>query len=313
MKDESGSAAERVLVMGTGALGAFYGGRLAQAGIDVVFVARGATLAALRSDGLVIESARGVERVAPVRAVATPAEAGPCSVVLVCVKSYDTDAAIAALRPVVGSDTIVLSLQHGIENEERLAAGLGLPPLLAGMTQIGAELVAPGVVRVDSGGRIVFGELDGRATPRADRLAALFAGAGIDHRVARRIAVMLWDKLAWNAAFNAVTAVTRRTVGEVLADPDGSALVRAAMLEVVAVAQASGVPLAAEKVDEALRHSAAELGMLKTSMLQDRLRGRRLEYDALNGAVLRAAARHRVPAPVNRVLHALLAVIDARR
>ena len=313
MKDESGSAAERVLVMGTGALGAFYGGRLAQAGVDVVFVARGATLAALRSDGLVIESAHGVERVAPVRAVATPAEAGPCSVVLVCVKSYDTDAAIAALRPVIRPDTIVLSLQNGIENEERLAAGLGLPPLLAGMTQIGAELVAPGVVRVDSGGRIVFGELDGRATPRADRLAALFAGAGIDHRVARRIAVMLWDKLAWNAAFNAVTAVTRRTVGEVLADPDGSALVRAAMLEVVAVAQASGVPLAAEKVDEALRHSAAELGMLKTSMLQDRLRGRRLEYDALNGAVLRAAARHRVPAPVNRVLHALLAVIDARR
>jgi 2-dehydropantoate 2-reductase len=313
MQDDSGGSRERVLVMGTGALGAFYGGRLAQAGVDVAFVARGATLAALRRDGVRIETARGVDRVSPVQAVATPAEAGPRSIALVCVKSYDTDAAIAALRPVVGPDTIVLSLQNGIENEARLADGLGLPPLLAGLTQIGAEMVAPGVVRVDSGGRIVFGELDGAATPRVARLAALFAAAGVDHRVTGRIAVMLWDKLAWNAAFNAATAVTRRTVGELLADPDGRVLVRAAMLEVVAVAQASGVPLAPERVDETLRHSAAELAMLKTSMLQDRLRGRRLEYDALNGAVLRAAARHGVATPVNRVLHGLLAVIDARR
>src|SRR5512140_1493254 len=107
MKDEGRKTNERVLVMGTGALGAFFGGRLVQAGVDVVFVARGANLAALRRDGLRIESARGVERIAPVQVVETPGEAGPCSVVLVCVKSYDTDAAAAALRPVVGPETIV--------------------------------------------------------------------------------------------------------------------------------------------------------------------------------------------------------------
>lgn len=313
MKDDGRSANERVLVMGTGALGAYYGGRLAQAGTDVVFVARGATLEALRREGVRIESAAGAERIAPVRAVATPAAAGPCGVVLVCVKSYDTDAAAAALRPVVGPETIVLSLQNGLDNEERLAAALALPPLLGGMTHIGAELTAPGVVRLDSGGRIFFGELDGRPSARVARLQALFAAAGIDHRASPRIAVLLWDKLAWNAAFNAATAVTRRTVGALLADDDGRALVRAAMLEVVAVAQASGVPLEAARVDDALRHSAAELAPLRTSMLQDRERGRRLEYDALNGAVLRAADRHGVPAPVNRVLHALLAVIDAGR
>ncbi|MBX3027214.1 2-dehydropantoate 2-reductase [bacterium] len=311
MKDD-GRTRERVLVMGSGALGVFFGGRLAQAGVDVVFVARGATLEALRRDGLRIASARGVERVAPLRAVATPAEAGPRSVVLVCVKSYDTDAAAAALRPVVGPDTIVLSLQNGIENEARLAAALDLPPLLGGLTHIGAELVAPGVVQLDSGGRIIFGELDGRPSARVARLEALFAAAGVDHRASRHIAVMLWDKLAWNAAFNATTAVTQRTVGALLADADGRALVRAAMLEVVAVAQANGVPLAAARVDASLRHSAEELAALKTSMLQDRQRGRRLEYDALNGAVLRAAARHGVPTPVNRVLHDLLAVLDPR-
>lgn len=311
MKDDGDIRRERVLVVGTGALGAYYGGRLAQAGCEVVFVARGATLAALRDSGVCIASARGADRIHPVHAVETPAEAGACGIVLVCVKAYDTDAVIATLRPVVNAGTIVVSLQNGIENEARLAAGLGLAPLLVALTQIGAELVEPGVVRIDSGGRIVFGEPDDRVTPRVARLAALFRAAGIDHRVPRRIAVLLWDKLAWNAAFNAATAVTRRTVGELLADPDGRALVRAAMLEVVGVAQASGVPLAEAKVDEALRHSAAELAMLKTSMLQDRLRGRRLEYDALNGAVLRAAARHGVPVPVNRVLHGLLAVLDA--
>jgi len=232
--------------------------------------------------------------------------------VLVCVKSYDTDAAAEAIRPVVGPDTIVLSLQNGIENEDRLATILGLPPLLRGMTHIGAELIEPGVVRRDSGGRIFFGEIDGAATPRVARLEALFTRAEIDHRASRRIAVMLWDKLTWNAAFNAVTAVTRRTVGELLSTDDGRELVRGAMLEVVAVAQADGVPLEAARVDQELRHSAAELGSLKTSMLQDRERGRRLEYDALNGAVLRAGARLGVPTPINRVLHDLLAVIDAR-
>ena len=312
MKDD-GPRPERVLIMGSGALGAYFGGRMVQAGIDVVFVARGANLEALRRDGLRIESNGTVEHVAPVHAVETPAAAGTCSVVLVCVKSYHTDEVAAALRPVIGPDTIVLSLQNGVENEERLALALGLPPLLAAMTHIGAELIAPGVVHRGSGGRIFFGEPGGAATPRTARLEALFTAGGIEHRASRRIAVMLWDKLAWNAAFNAATAVTQRTVGELLADDDGRALVRGAMLEVVAVARASGVPLDPARVDDELRHSAAELGALKTSMLQDRERGRRLEYDALNGAVLRAGARHGVPTPINRVLHDLLAVIDARR
>lgn len=303
---------ERVLIMGSGAVGAFYGARLAQAGAEVVFVARGANLAALRRDGLRIDSDAGSECLAPVRAVETPAEAGPCDIVLVCVKAYDTPAAAAALRPAVRPDTIVLSLQNGIENEAILAAALDLPPLLGGLTQIGAALGAPGVVRCESPGPLIFGEMDGGVTPRVERLAALFRRAGLDHRASRRIAVMLWDKLAWNAAFNALTAVTQRTVGELLARPDGRELAAAVMHEVVAVARASGVALD-DRVEDTLRYSAAALGHLRTSMLQDRERGRRLEYDALTGAVVRAAARAGVGAPVNRVLHGLLAAIDARR
>jgi 2-dehydropantoate 2-reductase len=296
--------------MGTGAVGAYFGGRLAAAGVPVTFVARGATLAALRRDGLAIVSGGRRETVAPVAAVDTPAAAGPCELVLVCVKSYDTAAAATALRPAVTAETVVLSLQNGIENEALLADRLVLPPLLGGVTHIGAELVAPAVVRHDSGGRIIFGEFDGRRSSRVERLAALFGAAGVAHRVSRDIAVMLWDKLAWNAAFNAVTAISRRSVGAVLADADGAALVRAAMLEVVAVARAGGIGLEAGRVDEALAHSAAALGALRTSMLQDRERGRQLEVDALHGAVLRAAARHRVDTPVTRVLHALVCMLD---
>jgi 2-dehydropantoate 2-reductase len=251
-------------------------------------------------------------RLERVQAVSDPTDAGQCDLVLVCVKSYDTETAAVALRPVVRPDTIVLSLQNGIENEAILAAAFGLPPLLGGLTHIGVEQAAPGVVRHLSGGRIVFGERDGRVSQRAERVAALFRRAGIDHHLSRHIAILMWDKLAWNCAFNAVTTLTRRTVGAVLSRPDGRALVRAAMLEVVAVANADGVAFDAGRVNPEIERSAAELGHLRTSMLQDRERGGRLEHEALNGAVLRAAARHGVAVPVNRVLHGLLSVLDER-
>jgi 2-dehydropantoate 2-reductase len=303
----------RTLVMGPGAVGAYFGGKLALAGEAVVFVARGAALAALRERGVHIATAAGAVRLERVEVVSDPVDAGPCDLVLVCVKSYDTDAAAAALRPAMRRETIVLSLQNGIENEAILAAGLALPALLGGLTHIGAEQVAPGVVRHDSGGRIVFGELDGHTSERAERVAALFRRAGIAHHLSHHIAILMWDKLAWNAAFNAVTTVTRRTVGAVLARPDGRAVVRAAMLEVVAVANANGVALDAGRVDAEIERSATELGHLRTSMLQDRDRGGRLEHEALNGAVLRAATHTAVATPVNRTLYELLSVLDQRR
>jgi 2-dehydropantoate 2-reductase len=303
----------RTLVMGTGAVGAYFGGLLARAGAEVVFVARGANLAALQARGLRIESGNGAVHLPSVQAIADPAEAGAWELALVCVKSYDSEAAAAALRPVVRADTVVLSLQNGIENEAILGAALGLPPLLGALTHIGAELVAPGVVRHDSGGRIVFGERDGRRSARAERLAELFSAARIAHHLSGHIDVMLWDKLAWNAAFNACTTVARQTVGALLARADGRALVRAAMQEVVAVARANGVGLDAARIDAEIERSAVELGHLRTSMLQDRDRGRRLEHEALNGAVLRGAARGGMSAPVNRVLYGLLAVLDERR
>ncbi len=300
----------RILIVGAGAVGGYFGAKLARAGNDVVFAARGANLAALLQAGVRVESVDGDFAVAPVQAVATAAEAGPCDVVLICVKSYDTRAVAETLGAAVRPDTIVLSLQNGIENEAVLEEVLGLPAMLAGLAQIGAELVAPGVIRHDSGGRIIFGDPDGQVSPRATRLAALFSAASIPHRFSTTIAVAKWSKLAWNAAFNAVCAISGETVGGVLRRTDGEALVREAMREVAAVARANGIAFDPARIEEEIAHSRAELGHLRPSTLQDRARGARLEHDALNGAVVRAAARAGVAAPINATL---CRVLDASR
>ena len=300
----------RILVLGAGAVGGYFGARLAEGGHDVTFVARGKNLEALRRDGLTVRLAERTLHLAPVHAVGDPAHAPRPDLVLVCVKSYDTAAAAAALRPVVGPETIVLSLQNGIENEEVLARALGLPPLMIAFTRIGVALVAPATIEYSGRGTIVFGEPDGRETSRARRVAEALAAAGVPYQLHSEILVPTWEKLAWNAGFNAVTTLTQSSVAEVLADPASRDLVVTAMEEVDAVATALGIPVRRTRTEAVLADSVAGLPDFETSMLQDYRRGRRLEHDALNGAVVRAAARTGVPVPVNRLLLALLARLD---
>ena len=303
----------RTLIVGTGAVGGFFGALLARAGRDVVFLARGANLAALRERGLTVESVDGDFHLAPVQATDTLADIAPFELVLVSVKSYDTAAVAAEIRPAVTPDTIVLSLQNGVDNESLLARLLGLPPLLGAMTQVGAELVAPGVVRHVAEGTIFFGEASGDESPRAHRLRELFTAAGIRHHLTSDIERMLWDKLAWNAAHNAVTALTRTTAGDAARIAATAAVLRDAMLEVIAVARAQGIMLEAERIEPILAFSRERLGALRTSMLQDLERGRRLEHEALNGAVLRFGEAAGVPTPVNRTLYGLLVALDPAR
>lgn len=303
----------RILIAGTGAVGGFFGALLARAGHDVIFLARGANLEALRARGLTVESVDGDVRVPSVHATETLAGEAPVDLMIVAAKSYDTAAIARQSVPVVAPDTIVLSLQNGVENESLLASVLGLPPLMGAMTHIGAELVAPGVVRHVAEGTIFFGEMTGHETPRARSLASLFDAAGVRHHLSRDILLMLWDKLAWNAAHNAVTAITRTTAGAAASIPETAAVIRDAMLEVVAVARAQGIALDQARVDPIVAFSRERLGDLRTSMLQDLERGRRLEYEALNGAVLRLGAAVGVPTPVNRTLYGLLAALDRGR
>jgi len=306
----------RILVYGAGAVGGYFGARLALGGHDVTFVARGENLAALRRQGLTVRLPTGEAlRVVPAKAVGDPTEASPAELVLITVKSYDTPAAAAALRPVVGPETALLSLQNGIENEDILARLLGLPPLMVALTRIGVELVEPAAVAYSGRGTILFGEPDGRETPRARRVAEAFAAAGVPHQLRRDILVAAWEKLAWNAGFNAVSALTQASVAELLAQPGSRDLVVQAMEEVDAVASARGIAVRRARTAAVLADSVTGLPDFATSMLQDLRRGRRLEHDALNGAVVRAAAAAGVPVPVNRLLVALLARLDpgARR
>jgi 2-dehydropantoate 2-reductase len=300
----------RILIHGAGAVGGYFGALLASGGHEVTLIARGENLTALRERGITVRLPADSLHVAPVHAVTDPAEAPAPDLILVCVKSYDTAAAAAALRPAVRPETILLSLQNGIENEDVLARELGLPPLMVALTRIGVELVAPGTIRYSGRGTIVFGEPDGRETPRARRVAAALAAAGVPHQLRRDILVAAWEKLAWNAGFNAVTTLTRGTVADVLALPSTRDLVVAAMEEVDAVAVAGGIPVRRTRTENVLEDSASGLPDFNTSMLQDLLRGRRLEHDALNGAVVRAASRTGVAVPVNRTLLALLARLD---
>ncbi|TMB19852.1 MAG: 2-dehydropantoate 2-reductase [Deltaproteobacteria bacterium] len=300
----------RVLVLGAGAVGGYFGARLAEGGHDVTFVARGDNLDALRRDGLTVRLADRTMHLSPVHAVREPADAPRPALVLVCVKSHDTPAAAAALRPVVSADTIVLSLQNGIENEEIIARELAIPPLMVACTRIGVALVAPATIEYSGRGTIVFGEVDGRESPRARQVAATLAAAGVPYELRSDILVPAWEKLAWNAGFNAVTTLTQATVAQVMAQPASRGLVVATMEEVDAVATALGVPVRRSRTEAVLADSVAGLPDFETSMLQDYRRGRRLEHDALNGAVVRAAARVGISVPVNRVLLALLARLD---
>jgi 2-dehydropantoate 2-reductase len=301
----------RVLVVGAGAVGGYFGALLARGGHEVAFVARGANLAALRAQGLRVElqDRQAWHLPAPI-AVEDPAAAPRADLILVCVKSYDTAAAAKALRPTVRPDTLVLSLQNGIENEDTLASVLGLPPLMLALTQIGVALTAPGVVHFSGRGNILFGEPDGRASPRAETVRAALGQAGIPVEIRDDIQVAVWEKLAWNAGFNAVTTITRTTVAEALAVPATRDLIVTAMDEVDAVATALGAPVRRWRTERVLTDSTSALPDFQTSMLQDLLRGRRLEYDAITGAVLRSAERCGVAVPVNRALFALLARLD---
>jgi 2-dehydropantoate 2-reductase len=300
-----------VLIMGTGAVGSFYGGQLARAGHKVTFVARGENLHRLRQNGLVVRSIHGDFHLEQVHATDRPEEVGLCDLVLVCVKSYDTESVAQLIRPTVGPDTVILSLQNGVENEDLLAKTLGRFCVMGGMAYIGAELTSPGVVVHSAAGAVAFGERHGKRTVRAERLEQIFLAAGIQARLSPDIVRTQWDKLMWNAAFNAIATLTHSTVGEVLAHSLTRQLVRDTMREVIAVAQAQGLDLPTSRADEHIESSQhPPLSDFMTSMAQDLARGKRLEYDALNGAVVRFGERFRVPTPFNQLLYSLLARLD---
>ncbi|HEX4211654.1 MAG TPA: 2-dehydropantoate 2-reductase [Candidatus Binataceae bacterium] len=303
----------KILIMGAGGVGAYFGARLQQAGEDVVFAARGENLRAMREYGLEIQSYKGDFKLA-VSATDDPGEFAPYDLVLFAVKSYDTEAGAKQLVGTLAPDGILMTIQNGVENEEILCRYFPREAVMGGNSRVGAELIAPGKVMHTAIGVIEFGELDGRITPRAERLMEIFKRAGIFGELTTDLKTIRWYKLMGNNGTNPVCALSLSSIGQILGDDDGYELSRTLMAEAIAVGKAEGAKVTEDRIEMQLQgiKNNRNAFKIKPSTLQDLEKGKRLEHDAICGAVVRAAARHNIPVPATKAMFALLKMIDAR-
>lgn len=299
----------RIAVMGTGAVGGYFGAKLAAAGDDVVFITRPRHLPTLRRNGLRVESSTGDVHVRNALFTDSPGDAGMVDLVLFCVKSYDTTEAAGALAPMISKQTAILSLQNGIDNPEKIAGFWGTERTLAGVVYIGAQVTAPGVIQHSSGGKIVLGPTSHHPGDTARRVEQTLSRAAIPCAISAAIEQVQWAKLLWNAPFCAISCLTRSTVREIVQSEALTNLVLDCMKEVQAAARTRGIDLKTELFDQTLAFSR-DLGDFKPSMLQDLEAGKPLEYDALNGFVMRLLERAGEQAPINRVFQVTLSSLD---
>ena len=298
----------KIAIMAAGGVGGYFGGRLAAAGEEVHFIARGAHLAALRANGLVLKSANGDLHLQPVSATDDPATIGPVDIVLFAVKQYDTETAARLIAPVIRDDTGVVSLQNGIDRHDRLRVVVGSDHAMGGVAYItGARVTAPGVItHVGKLARIVFGEFDGATSARSERLFAVCKNSGIDAAVSTDIVKDQWAKFALLSAFSGVSSVLRKPVGAILADPDTRQLFSDAIAEAVAVAQAKGIDLGTDYLPRQINLSASVPPETKSSMQMDLEADRHLELEWMSGATARLGDELGVPTPTHHFIYASL-------
>jgi len=294
----------KIVMMGSGGVGGYYGARLQQAGHELAFVARGAHAEAMRKNGLRIRSDLGDAHLS-VRVLEDPAQAGPADLAVIAVKLWDTEDAARAVARVPRA--AVVSLQNGVDKDEVLAGALGRDRVLGGVTHIAAVIAEPGVIaQTGKLQRVTLGELDGSRTPRLQAMADAFRSGGVETVVSDDIRRVTWEKFVFLSALSGLTALTRKPIGDVRANPATRSLLLEALREAVAVARAEGAGL-----DDAFAQKQLEIidslpaGML-SSMAQDLLRGRRLELPWLSGAVVRRAEKHGLRVPAHQAIHAAL-------
>jgi 2-dehydropantoate 2-reductase len=297
----------RIAVIGAGGVGGAFGAALAKAGADVTFVARGAHLQAMRQHGLRITGGRGETLLRPAQATDDPASIGPVDLVLFCVKLWDVESAGEAIRPLVGPDTAVIPLQNGVDASERLIPILGAQAVMGGVAQISAAIEAPGVIRqTGTFMRLVFGELDGRITPRGEVFLALCRKAGFEATLSDAILTELWMKFILLATNSGMTALTRRPIGELREDPDIAPYFRSGAEEVAAVGRAKGIALPADAVEKVMAFTRNAPPTMRASMAVDLIRGNRIELPWLSGKVVALGREFGVPTPTHALIYAAL-------
>ena len=296
----------RIVMFGAGGVGGYFGGRLAEAGCDVSFVARGAHLEAIRRNGLRLVSPKGDAHLTSVRASADPAELGIADVVFLTVKMYDVDAAAATLGPLVGPDTMVVTLQNGVEATDMVARHVGREHVAGGVAYVAAVIDAPGVIKHTALDALIVGELDGALSPRLLALRDAASSAGFAFTASPQIRIDLWSKFARLSVFSGMTAATRSPLGVLRGDAGLMQMLERAVDETLAVGRAAGVPLGDEVRREVFGMYRAMPPQAKSSMLEDLERGKPLELPWLSGAVVRLGANVGVPTPTHALIETLL-------
>jgi 2-dehydropantoate 2-reductase len=301
----------KILVVGAGAVGGYFGVRLSLAGHDVAFVARGAHGDAIREHGLTVETPDGALHAAPTTFARIDEAVGfGADLALIAVKARDLDAAAAGIAAALAASGVAIPLLNGLESEARLAEFIGAERVIGGVAQIASEIHAPGRLRVREHGSIVLAPFREKQTELVSRITAELSKAGFACRAARDLRRVLWTKLLWNAPFNAACAITRLDAGSVLAIPELRTVVLAAMREVVDVASAEGVELPGDIIEVTIAATEQRFSATVPSMLQDVLARRPTEAGALQGAVIARARAHGLEVPVHTLFFALLMGIE---
>ena len=296
----------KIAVFGSGAVGGYFGGRLAAAGEDVWFLSRGRSLDALRRDGLTIVSPNGDLRLPNITATDRPYEIGPVDIVLFAVKLYDAEAAAPALAPLIGPATAVITVQNGVDVVDTVSRHVGREHVVGGAAYIIAAVDAPGRIRHTAKDSLVFGERDGSRSPRLAAFEAASQRAGFGATLSANIDVDLWTKFVRLATWSGMTTVTRSPMGVIRDNPALMAMMSAALDEAIAVGQLRGIPLPSSLPDDTLALVKSFPDSSKSSMLEDLEHGRRLELPWLSGAVARMGRESGVPTPIHRFITTVL-------
>jgi 2-dehydropantoate 2-reductase len=306
--------AKRVAVMGAGAVGSYFGGMLARAGVPVTMIARGAYVEAVRRNKLFLDTVTFQERVA-VEASTDPSAVRPAHVVLFCVKGQDNEESARAIAPHLSADAIVVSLQNGVDNVERIRAAAGIDALPA-VVYVAAAMPEPGHVKHSGLGELVVGEFVGRGAgadtlpSRTGQIAALFASANVPCRISADILGDMWQKFITNCGANAVSAIAQMSYGDIARDDASRDLMIRVVEECIAVARAVGVRAPGPGFTEKWLANLAKFGGALASTAQDLARGKRTEIESLNGYVVRRGAELGIPTPSNFALYALVKLLE---
>lgn len=297
----------RIAIMAAGAVGGYFGARLADAGHDVSFIARGKHLEAIRKNGLKIESTFGNLHLKTVKATDDPKSIGPVDIVMFAVKLWDTEKTGEQSRPLVGPDTRVVTLQNGVDSVERLAPIIGADQVVGGTTHVVTVMLEPGVIRHTSKfATFRCGFTDNRKDAKLQAFVDASKSAGIDAILSDDIQRDRWQKFVLLTGTSGATASMRSTLGPITGDPDTRAFFRKIMEETFAIARAKGVALPADYVDQQMAFADAAVPTMKASQYNDLEAGNRLELDWLAGKVVSLGRELGVPTPANEAVYAIL-------